>query len=368
MEKIRNKEDIAVAALFAYLLLSSFINQKVYDVLGRYASVVVFVVLCGLLFLHAREIIADKDVLALTAAVTMLVTGINLIVIGSNKGAFFIPSDLCLICVASSYVKLKEKTKMYIAAAGSIFTILWYAYVRWDYNFNMAGLTFMLFMMMGVTFLEFLKREKYYDYLTLAQILMYVTAFIYATLYHSRCAMAGILVFGFCILIRRILSVERLLFTILLILTTAGSVLFTMVYVILGEKGHHGRFLYKDLFSGRHLIWKELWAAYLTHPVTGTGSSYALKSFDIFEVHNGLFDILVVHGTVVFFLVLILLCAAMNGAHMNKGDRKIKGFAFAALFAMLVASFFENFFTVPPYSVFFFIFLLFGRGACSQTS
>ena len=368
MEKIREKEDIAVAALFAYLILSSFLNQKVYDVLGRYASVVVFVILCTLLFAHARDILKKKDILAVTAFAAIVVTGINLIVIGSNKGAFFIPSDLCLICLASFYVDLKEKTKKYIACFGSIFTILWYPYVRWDYNFNMAGLTFMLFMMMGVTYLEFLKKEKDYYYLTLAQILMYVTAFLYATLYHSRCAMAGILVFGFCILIRRLLVADRLLFTILLILTTAGSVFFTMIYVILGEKGRGGRFLYKDLFSGRHLIWKELWGAYFRNPLTGIGSSYRLKSFDIFEVHNGLFDILAVHGTIVFFLVLILLCAAMNGAHMHKGDRKIKGFAFAALFAMLTASFFENFFTVPPYSIFFFIFLLFGRGSYSQTS
>ncbi|MCR5651531.1 MAG: O-antigen ligase family protein [Lachnospiraceae bacterium] len=368
MEKIREKEDIILAVLFGYLLLTSFINQTVYDVVGRYASVIVFIVLCFLLFLHAGEILERKDIKAVAAVIAIVVTGINLIVIGSNKGAFFIPSDLCLICVASFYVRLREKTKTYITGLGSILTILWYSYVRWDYNFNMAGLTFMLFMMMGVTFLEFLKKEKTYDYLTLAQILMYVTAFLYATLYHSRCAMAGILVFGGCILIRRLLVSDRLLFTILLILTTAGSVLFTMVYVVLAERGAGGRFLYKDLFSGRHLIWKELWSAYFAHPITGIGSSYALKSFDIFEVHNGLFDILVVHGTVVFFLVLILIAAAMNGAHMGKENRKIKGFAFAALFGMLTASFFENFFTVPPYSVFFLIFLLAGREADSQIS
>ncbi|MBO4374952.1 MAG: O-antigen ligase family protein [Lachnospiraceae bacterium] len=366
MEKIRNREDIILAGLFGYLLLSSFINQKVYDVLGRYASLAVFIILAALLVPHMKEMLQNRDVKVILAGAAMLAAGINLIVIGSNKGAFFIPADLCLICVASFYLRLHEKTKKYTAAAGSILTILWYGYVRWDYNFNMAGLTFMLFMMMGVTYLEFLKKEKNYEYLTLAQILMYVTSFIYATLYHSRCAMAGILVFGFCITIRRILVSDRLFFTILLVLTTAGSVLFTMVYVILGEKGIQGRFLYKDLFSGRHLIWKELWGAYLNHPITGIGSSYRLKSFDIFEVHNGMLDILTVHGTIVFFLVLILICAAMNGAHMAKGDRKIKGFAFAALFAMLTASFFENFFTVPPYSIFFFMFLLFGQGSYSQ--
>lgn len=368
MEKIRDREDYILAGLFLYLLLSSFVNQRVYEVLGRYASLVVFIILTLLLIPHVKEMIAARDLRVILAAATVLVTGINLIVIGSNKGAFFIPADLCLICVASFYVRLRERTKMYMATAGGILTILWYSYVRWDYNFNMAGLTFMLFMMMSVMFLEFLKKEKGYEYLTLAQILMYVTAFIYATLYHSRCAMAGILVFGFGIVIRRLLISDRLLFTIMLIISTAGSVLFTIVYVVLGERGIKGSFLYKDLFSGRHLIWKELWSAYFAHPVTGIGSSYVLKSFDIFEVHNGLFDILTVHGTVVFFLLLILLCTAMNNAHMAKGDRKIKGFAFAALFAMLSASLFENFFIVPPYSIFFLIFLLFGQAPYSQTS
>ncbi|MBQ7464754.1 MAG: O-antigen ligase family protein [Lachnospiraceae bacterium] len=368
MEKIKDREDYILAGLFVYLLLTSFINQRVYDVFGRYASLIVFIVLTMLLVPHVKEMIVARDMRVVLAVVTTLITGINLIVIGSNKGAFFIPADLCLIFVSSFYLRLREKTKMFIAAAGGILTVLWYSFVRWDYNFNMAGLTFMLFMMMSVMFLEFMKKEKGYDYLTLAQIMMYLTAFIYATLYHSRCAMAGILVFGFAIVIRRILISDRLLFTILLIIATAGSVLFTMVYVVLGEKGIAGRFLYKDLFSGRHLIWKELWAAYFAHPVTGIGSSYVLKSFDIFEVHNGLFDILTVHGTVVFFLILILLCTAMNNAHMAKGDRKIKGFAFAAIFAMLAASYFENFFTVPPYSIFFLMFLLFGRAPYSQTS
>ncbi len=368
MEKIKDREDYILAGLFLYLLLTSFINQRAYDVLGRYASLIVFIILTVLLVPHVKEMIKARDLRVILAGITILITGINLIAIGSNKGAFFIPADLCLIFLASFYVRLRERTKMFIAAAGGILTILWYSFVRWDYNFNMAGLTFMLFMMMSVIFLEFLKKEKGYDYLTLAQILMYVTAFIYATLYHSRCAMAGILVFGAAIIIRRLLISDRLLFTILLIIFTAGSVLFTMVYVILGERGTGGRFLYKELFSGRHLIWKELWAAYFAHPVTGIGSSYVLKSFDIFEVHNGLFDILTVHGTIVFFLILVLLCTAMNNAHMAKGDRKIKGFSFAALFAMLAASFFENFFTVPPYSVFFLMFLLLGQAPYSQTS
>ncbi len=358
MEKIRKNEDYILAGLFILLLLTSFIDQKIYAFTGRYASLVVFLLLALILLPHVREMVDNKDIRVIAAAATGMIAMINLIIIGSNKGAVLIPSDLVLIALCSYYVRLGKKAMYLITAAGSILTVIWYFDVRWEYNFNMAGLTFMLFMMMGVTFFEILKKDRDYVYLTMAQVLMYITAFIYSVLYHSRCAMIGILVFGFCILIRRILVSDRLLFSIILALSTAGSIFFTILYVILGAGGQRIRFLYKDLLSGRQEIWKELWAAYLKHPLTGIGSSYQLKSFEIFEVHNGLFDILVVHGTIVFFLVLIFICSAMNEAHMGKGNRKIKGFAMAALFAMLTASFFENFFTVPPYSVFFLSFLL----------
>ena len=364
-EYLRENGDIIFAAMFTVLLLVSFINETVYETAGRYSSLFMFLILILMLSPHIPELAGKRDIRIIAVILTVGLTMINLILVDSNKGAALIPSDLVLIALGSSCIRLRENVRLYIAAAGSFFTTLWYIDVRWSYNFNMAGLTFMLFMIMGVIFLEQLKDIKQYEYLYVLQILMYVTAFIYATLYHSRSAMAAILVFGLCAVCGRFILRSKLLFSLLLTLTTAGSIAFTFIYIMLGRNGLHMRFLYKELLSGRQQIWRELWGAFIEHPFTGIGSSYELKSFDIFEVHNGFFDILAVHGIIVFLLVFIMVLSAVNSAWISAGkndyDRNLCILAIAAVFAMFTASFFENFFIVPPYSAFFMYFLLICR-------
>ena len=359
---VRKNEDTALAVMFAVLVAISFINEAVYEAAGRYSSLFMFLVLGILVAAHIGEIYENKDLRFIVFIFIGIAAMTNLVILDSNKGAVLIPLDLSLIVLAASYVRLKEKAAFIISACGSILTLIWYFDVRWSYNFNMAGLTFMLFMIMGVIFLELLKERTEYDYLTCVQVLMFVTAFIYATLYHSRCAMAGIAAFGLFFILGSLIERSGVLFTILLILTTVGSLVFTIAYVIIAGKGMNATFLYKDLISGRHLIWKELWGAFLEHPLTGIGSSYELKSFEIFEVHNGFLDLLTVHGIIVFFPLFILILSAMNNVRLSlkekEGSQTVSRMALAALFAMFVASFFENFFITSPYSAFFLIFLL----------
>ena len=363
--KIRKNEGVVISAMFSLLVAISFINETLYEKAGRYSSLLMFIVLCVLVAAHLEEIWNNRDIRFIIVVLTGIIAMTNLILIHSNKGAVLIPSDLVLIALLASYISLSQAAAAYMAVVGSVLTIIWYIDVRWTYNFNMAGLTFMLFMIMGVIFLEFLKENPKYDYLLYLQILMYVTAFIYATLYHSRSAMIGIAAFGIFSLCGPLIRKSKLLFTLILIITTGGSVAFTVLYLILAGKGINISFLYKDLLSGRQQIWKELWGAFFEHPLTGIGSSYVLESFDIFEVHNGFFDILTVHGMIVFALVFIMILSAVNEAWLMLRDsgsgKNYSTLALAAVFAMFTASFFENFFITPPYSAFFFYFLLICR-------
>lgn len=357
MEAVQKAENKVFTVAFIYLLLTSFLDQRLYALAGRLASLVVFFVLSFLLLPHGKEIWAHKRMKAVLVAGTGILAMGNLIWLHSNKGAVLIPSDLALICLASDQVRLDQKTMKLTAALGGILTLVWYPFVRWDYNFNMAGLTFLLFMVMSVTFLELLKKEGKYAYLFPVQLLMWVTAFFYALLYHSRCALAGILVFGLSLLMMKRILRHRWIYRGLVLLLTLGSIAFTGLYVALAHGGANVTILYKEVLSGRQDIWRELWEAFLKHPLTGIGSSYVLKSFEIFEVHNGLFDILVVHGILVFILVEALLLMTLFS--LERAEGSVAHIGIAAVFAMLAASFFENFFTVPPYSYFFFAFILF---------
>ncbi len=330
-----------------------------YAAAGKYASLFFFIALALMLLPYLPELIKKERAGLLLIVLTGALTMLNLILVHSNKGAVLIPSDLALLCLVCRIVKPGEKILRITAAAGSVLTVLWYPAVKWSYNFNMAGLTFMLFMMMGILYLEYAGKERKIAGLRPIQILMYITALFYATLYHSRCAMAGILVFGISLLLSKRILRSRALYAVICCLLTFGSIVFTALYAAAGRAGINVRFLYKDLLSGRQDIWSELWDAFLRHPFTGIGSSYELKSFEIFEVHNGLFDILVVHGVIVFLLVVIQLLTALRGA--GREYSTIRAIAVSAVFGMLAASFFENFFTVPPYSAFFLCFLFVTR-------
>ena len=77
------------------------------------------------------------------------------------------------------------------------------------------------------------------------------------------------------------------------------------------------------------------------------------------EVHNGLLDILIIHGTVCFCLVIYFLWRRLRGIREVASQNKLAKTAMAGIFSMLVASFFENYFIVAPYSmIFFYLFLI----------
>ena len=284
---------------------------------------------------------------------------LNLVILKSNKGAVLIPSDMALGYFLAGKIRLPEKLSKYMAFAGSALIISWFGFIKWHYNYNMVGLVFLMILITGEMFLEFVKWDRELAYLKAVQVLLWAVGLIWSMMYHSRCAMAGILAFGILLLAGRKIAGSRILYTAAVLLSTLGSILFTLLYVMLGKTGFNMKILYKDILSGRQDIWAELWQAFLRQPLTGIGSSYKLKSFEIFEVHNGLFDILTVHGIIVCALVmylLIRLLLKLRGEIYMRGGTAV--IAMAGIFAMLFTSFFENFFTVPPYSAFFFFLLL----------
>ena len=350
MDAIRKYREHIFCALVTYMVATSFINQTVYAVTGVVASLVVFVILgmITLPALHDSYVNLDKDLILLT--VTVIVTAVCAILAGSNLGAILIPADMAMIGYASKKIRLSQRSVIYISFIFAALVILWYSHVRWSYNFNMAGFTFMLMSYFAMILYE----EKELEHRRFISIFTFLTAFILSTLYHSRTAMFGMLAFLLIYLLFDRMMAHKWLYWLIFALATLGQVLFTRLYMIMSEVFGNRVVLYKDIFSGRQEIWGELWEAFLKTPFTGIGSAYELKSIDIFEVHNGLFDILCVHGVIVFVLIMAILFGMFKDLYGSKSKTAV-----CAAYSMLFASFFENFFIVPPYNLLFMCFIVF---------
>ena len=387
MQTIRDKGNIIYCALFTCLIASSFVNQEVYAFTVRYASLMIFAVL-GLLSLpYLAGDIRDRNPELVLVFLTVVLSLVCAVLSGSGYGAVLIPSDLALICYMTGHLRLSGRSVAYLSFAGACPVILWYSHVRWSYNFNMAGFAFMLMAFFGMIVIEMTDSGDliYIKNKGFIEAVIFLTGFILSMLYHSRTAMFGMAVFALVWALFNIMSTSKWLYVLLFVMAAPGAVLFTAAYIRLADIFGNITLLYKDIFSGRQEIWRELWTAFSGSPVVGIGSSYQLKSFEIFEVHNGMFDILVVHGAVVFVLVLIMLSRSFlriygsvkeDGSERETADRGLHNsnavarISLSAAFAMMFTSFFENFFTVPPYSIIFMTFLLIitgGRGGEKNT-
>lgn len=350
---------IIISALFTWLVLSSFLLQDVYAATTPYATLIIFILMSAV-FAGSFNTIKQlklKDIELYSGLLAMLIAGINLIVIGSNKGAWLIVADNALLLYLAGKVPLSAKCRRFICAVGIAAMIPWYAVVRWSYNFNMGGLIFISLMVMGELLLEYVKNDFELYYLKYVQILLFAVTILFTVCYHSRSAAVCVVLFGIVWLILPYLT-DKAAYYVLPVAATAGSILFTGIYTALGARGIELRILYKDLLSGRQDIWRELWGAFAAQPITGTGSSYKIKSFFIFEVHNGLLDILVVHGILVFALIVFLLVRRL--AELKKVKYRFypdKRLAVAGIYCYLFASFFENCFIVPPYCMIMFVLL-----------
>lgn len=359
--------NIGIAALKGRLFLlfltieflGCFMLQEVNFVFSKYTSLLTFVLLTVLIVLEKHSLFKEpsrlfkeeRELMAVFAG--CIIALLNLFIVGSNKGAFLTAADVLLAFYAMKDMRLTKKQTFYGFSLGAAMLIWWYPVVRWEYNFNMTGMIFIVSAILSMLFLERLKKtEKMKNEkpeLLIVQIVLLLTSTLLCLLYHARCAMIGMIIFAVLTAVIKAVSKRKLLRGILIFMATAFSIAFTGLYIFLDKAGISITILYKNIISGRQKIWEELWGQLLSKPLTGIGSSYVLKSHKIFEVHNGFFDILVVHGIIVFAIVLWIVIRRLWEVMKIETLDAEKRIALAGLFAILFSSFFENFFINSPY-------------------
>ncbi len=345
-----------VVLLFIWMIFSTFISQSFYAVTTRYATLITALVLSAVLILKKpwRRWEMEGWVEASCLALAVVIAAFNLFYLGSNKGAVLVVFDLVLIFTVYEELRFNERQLRLISLAGCILMLPWYAVVRWDYGFNMAGLCFMILMIFGELFLNYVRYDLELDYIKYIQVLLFAVTLLFEVCYHARSAAVGAALFGVIWLLLPLMEGMRILRWLLAASVTYGSIVFTIIYTTFAGLGINMTILYKELLSGRELIWGELLEQTALHPFTGVGSSYELKNFFMLEVHNGFLDIMAIHGIPVF----LILSTVMFRRLVKKGGVKYAWYpdrrlAMAGIYALAFASFFENGFIVPPYSVVF---------------
>ena len=370
--------NLALFAAIVILTVALWNEYVWYEAIAPYGTLIsfVFLVISFLCYVPLRQAVTDRYFILVAAACA--VAAANLFIVGSGKGAWLTAADVLIMIYLSDKIKLSDS----MIALFCIYLGFYFFYWTYDvkgyfkgYNTNYGGLVLITGFVFAITgFIIFRERLKQTEaagarFLFGFILFMFVWGYNIIAWYRARCAFLGLAVFAILLIIPSKIWKNKVFYTAVTLMMTLGAIAVSLVYVWLGRfiAAFNVRIFYKDIISGRDEIWADLWNAFLKSPLTGIGSSYRINvdwMGGMFEVHNGLLDILIVHGVIVFGVTVFLLIRSLMKLREEAAQSIVARSAVSAVFAILAASFMENFFIVPPFLLCTLVLIAIARSVC----
>lgn len=356
--KSNTRKDIinmtAIISLFLFYTLK-FLVPAFYAATDKYAGLFVF--FCeGLLLVNNYNILGalkEKNTDFIIVSILLIVIGINLILVKSGFGAFFTAANFALIFYASDKIILSKKQIVILSGLYMIMLLFWLVILYPSY-FGSYDASFALNTNGAATFtiytalcaLIFL--ENYYinnNWIEFPIILLFVRTARLVLWHRARGAFIILTCFIFLYyILKGSFLKSKKWYVVLISLATIGSLVFVLIYTLLGKTGFN-LFIpvfYKNIFSGRENIWYEFFSYFIHKPLTGIGTNLTIESFFEFNVHNAMYDILVIHGVVVFAMTMYFVFKRFLSFREKALSNKIIMMALC----ILISVFFESYIDV----------------------
>ncbi len=343
---IRSKLNWIPIIIMMIFFGGTWVSPMFYHVTERYNSLIIFGVLAMLFFINIRwiERIRGRDYVLYATVLALIIATANLFIIGSNKGCILIITDFLLLLYMAPYLSFTKLQYRTLAVFFLMMYGVWFFHdMEFSYNTN-TGATYTVFSYFAaLILLTFIAKKK--EILGFFLVLTMLRTGTLVMWHLARGAFMALFFFVcFWVLFYFIRPEEhKRLYTFLCIFAVFGSLLFVWAYVSMAKTGFNAQmpFFYKNIFSGRDAIWLEVWNMMKEKPLTGIGSGFELESFFEYNMHNAMYDILIVHGVLVFLLsafVIISRLMLMRDHIMKDTYTHIAG---AAIFAIFFESFID---------------------------
>jgi len=353
-----------IITLFMFYTLK-FLVPAFYALTDKYAGLFVFV--CeGLLLLNNYNVLEalkkkDKELFFIIALV--LIIGINLVIVKSGFGAFFTAANFAIILYSSDKIILSKKQITILSGLYVLMLLYWLVilypsyfgsyYASFALNTNGAATFTTYSALCALIFLQIFFTEKN-AWVEIPIVLLFVRIIRLALWHRARGAFIILSCFIFLFYILKGCFVKsKKAYTILVALASLGSLVFVFFYTMLGKTGFNMELpiFYKNIFSGRENIWYEFFTYFIKKPLTGIGTSLTIESFFEFNVHNAMYDILVIHGVIVFAMTMYLLFKRFLAFREKAIDNKIVLVAICALLSVFFESYIDVDLIWADYSV-----------------
>ena len=374
---------VANAVIFILLFAGyslTFLVPKFYGATDRYVGMFVFLLLAILSLINADPLrrLLRRERETIVTAVLLLLIGINILIVHSGKGAFFVLADFVLIWYLSDKIRLTKREVLCIGGAYALMLTVWFAFVYpkmfaqygfYGYNTNTAATFTIYSLLIAFVFVQCVTER--FPAAGFFAVLLLVKGVQLAFYHRARGAFVMLVVF---LLLYYVIPkgwlAKKGVFRALVLLATFGSLVFVAAYTLAGTLGVNYQlpFFYKEVFSGREEIWKEFFLLFCRRPLTGIGTNVEISSFFEFNVHNAMYNILVVYGLPSFLLTLCLVIGKLIRLREHAAGNRICFCALCVTFAVFFESYFDVDLLWVDYALNLLVLLLFVNHEQSQIS
>ena len=275
----------------------------------------------------------------------------------TNPGGVLIVVNFSFVIFVTKYIIIYKNTIKTISFMYFLLLLYWIIKTPTGFNPNTVGLVVAFSYIASNFYLSMIKNNKV-RIVTL--ILTTIGSFVAIFASKSRSFLLCLVLFIiFKYLLPTKILQKRFIYKAIGFIMTFGSIAFVLIYIYIWEKGlaFNIPFTDKKFYTGREIIWRELWIAFKDNYMFGVGTNYELITINVnLNVHNSMYHLLTINGLIVFVCIVALYLRNFFYTRKNL-DLNIILIAVSGIIALSIEAFFEVSLIMPntlPYIMFLF--------------
>ncbi|AOS98776.1 hypothetical protein ESP131_00015 [Exiguobacterium sp. U13-1] len=350
--------NYTIISIMFSLFLIMWLQINIYLELAQIFPLIVFILLTILVVSNSNRIIVDKKISLIIFLIT-ITSIIGILINNSNIGTLFGILNLCIIFLISPYIQVNIEIIKVFSILSLLGLIYWSFIPPEGFNTNSIGIITLVFFIFSQFLLESIKKKLFKIPIIIFTIIISWNSVITS---ESRASLIGLVFFIILnYLIPYRILYKKIVIKFLVCLVTVGSIGYVFLYIKLWQINYDLVWSYSDksLYTGRELIWIDLWNAFKESYFFGLGSNYQLQTHDVLNVHNSMFHILTIYGIIVFILALTLIYYFFtNKVQYKIGSNPYYGVALSGFLSLSLQSFFETTLVSSSFTPIIIVFLI----------
>lgn len=334
------KYNIQELLLLMYVLYGTIICTipSISNIIGSYSVLVNFAVGAVLFAINVKKY--DSKLLFLIG-IMMVNSIVGALMNNTGFGSLTTIINLYIMFLYADKVNIKKNFILISAIIIFIGNILFLFVNESSYNTNSIG--YLGFIMTVFAFILYENIERKTVAIKIMIFLVVIVNIIRLYFSESRASLMGLITF-FVIMIFPFIITNKKIFKSISLVIILGAILFPYIYVGMWQNNVQidlgtGN---KKFYSGRQIIWSRMMDEFKGKELYGIGSNFRTKSTNTsLNVHNSLFAIYMIYGTL-NFIVFLPLFIRFIWKMQEKAKIKTNRIAIAGIIGMLVISYYET--------------------------